>query len=435
MTKHIGLKTMNQGTALASGTLALSPLVIEGLEEFKGSFDRLCLQAGTAAIEAMLAADSDQLCGKRYQRHADRQGHRWGMVGSEVSWHGGKAAIRRPRVRQRGGAELELPSWTAIQKADLLSRWAFNQMLIGVATRKYARSVRLPDGDLAGQAKRATTKSSVSRRFVALSMAKLKEWLAADLSGLDLLVIQIDGLYVGDHVLMAAIGIDGAGDKHVLAVALGATENAAVVKTLLADLVERGLRPDIARLFILDGAKALSRAVRDTFGGFALIQRCQVHKGRNIIERLDPSLHAGVKKVLRQAWDSPTAEQAERVLKNLARRLDHDAPGVSASILEGLDEMLTVIRLGLPDQLRRSLGCTNAIESLMAVLRQVCRNVKRWRDARMALRWTATAMLEAEKSFRRLKAHKQLPILRAALLRHQQALLSNQHIASKNLAA
>ena len=339
MTKPIELKAMNQGTALATATLALPPLVIEGLKEFKGSFDRLCLQAGTAAIEAMLAADAEQLCGKRYRRHADRQGHRWGVVGSEVGWHGGKAAIRRPRVRQRGGAELELPGWSAIQKADLLSRWAFNQMLIGVATRKYARSVRLPDGDLAGQAKRATTKSSVSRRFVALSTAKLKEWLAADLSGLDLLVIQIDGLRVGDHVLVAAIGIDGAGDKHVLALALGATENAAVVKALLADLVERGLRPDITRLFILDGAKALSRAVRDTFGDFAMIQRCQVHKGRNIIERLDPSLHAGVRKVLRQAWDSPTAEQAERVLRNLARRLDHDAPGVSASILEGLDEM------------------------------------------------------------------------------------------------
>jgi transposase-like protein len=290
-----------------------------------------------------------------------------------VGWHGGKAAIRRPRV--------------------------------------------------------------VSRRFVALSTAKLKKWLAADLSEFDLLVIQIDGLHVGDHVLVAAIGIDGAGDKHVLAVALGATENAAVVKALLADLVERGLQPDIARLFILDGAKALSRAVRDTFGGFALIQRCQVHKGRNIIERLDPSLHAGVRKVLRQAWDSPSVEQAERVLRNLARRLDHDAPGVSASILEGLDEMLTVIRMGLPPELRRSLGCTNAIESLMAVLRQVCRNVKRWRDARMALRWTGTAMLEAKKTFRRLKAHKQLPVLRAALLRHQQALLGDQPIASKNLAA
>jgi transposase-like protein len=435
MTKHIELKAVNQGTALATGTLALPPLVIEGLEEFKGSFDRLCLQAGTAVIETMLAADADQLCGKRYQRHTGRQGHRWGMTDSEVGWHGGKAAIRRPRVRQRGGAELELPSWATIQKAELLSRWAFNQMLIGVATRKYARSVRLPDGDLAGQARRATTKSSVSRRFVALSTAKLKEWLAADLSPLDLLVIQIDGLRVGDHVLLAAIGIDGAGDKHVLAVALGATENAAVVKALLADLIERGLRPDIARLFIVDGAKALSRAVRDTFGDFALIQRCQVHKGRNIVERLDRSLHAGVKKVLRQAWDSATAEQAERVLRNLARRLDHDAPGVSASILEGLDEMLTVIRIGLPDQLRRSLGCTNVIESLMAVLRTVCHNVKRWRDARMALRWTGTAMLEAEKSFRRLKAYRQLPILRAALLHHQQMLLDNHPIGRKDLAA
>jgi putative transposase len=435
MTKHIGLKTMNQGTALATGTLALPPLVIEGLEEFKGSFDRLCLQAGTAAIEAMLAGDVEQLCGQRYERHGRRAAHRWGVTMSEIDYHGGKAAVRRPRVRKCRGAELELTSWRAIKDADLLSRWAFNQMLIGVATRKYARSVRLSDGDLAAQAKRATTKSSVSRRFVALSTAKLKEWLASNLSGLDLLVIQIDGLRVGDHVLVAAIGIDGAGDKHVLALALGATENAAVVKALLADLVERGLQPDIARLVIVDGSKALSRAVRDTFGRFAFIQRCQVHKGRNIIERLDPSLHAGVKKVLRQAWDSPTAEQAERVLKNLARRLDHDAPGVSASIHEGLDEMLTVIRLGLPDPLRRALGCTNAIESLMAVLRQVCRNVKRWRNARMALRWTGTAMLEAKKTFRRLKAHKQLPVLRAALLRHQQALLGDQPIVSKTLAA
>jgi len=435
MTKNIAFKDVNQGTALGTGTLPLAPLVIEGLEDFKGSFDRLCLRAGTAAIEAMLAGDVAQLCGQPYERHGGRAAHRWGVTMSEIDYHGGKAAVRRPRVRERRGAELELASWQAIKDADLLSRWAFNQMLIGVATRKYARSVRLPDGDLAGQAKRATTKSSVSRRFVALSTAKLKEWLASDLSGLDLLVIQIDGLHVGDHVLVVAIGIDGAGEKHVLALAVGATENAAVVKALLADLVERGLQPDIARLFIVDGAKALSRAVRDTFGRFALIQRCQVHKGRNIVERLDPSLHAGVKKVLRQAWDSPTAEQAERVLRNLARRLDHDAPGVSASIHEGLDEMLTVIRLGLPDPLRRALGCTNAIESLMAVLRQVCRNVKRWRNARMALRWTGTAMLEAQKTFRSLKAYKHLPVLRAALLRHQQAVLADQAIDRQSRAA
>jgi transposase-like protein len=270
---------------------------------------------------------------------------------------------------------------------------------------------------------------------VALSSAKLKEWLSADLSGLDLLVIQIDGLKVGDHVLVAAIGIDDTGEKHVLALIEGATENTVMVRALLADLVARGLEPDHARLFIVDGAKALSRAIRDTFGRLALIQRCQVHKGRNIIERLPKELHAGVKKVLRQAWDAKDADQAARMLKNLARRLEPEAPGVSASILEGLDEMLTVIRLGLPAELRRALACTNAIESLMAVIRKVCRNVKRWRNAKMALRWTAAAMLEANKTFRRLKAHKQLPALKIALQRHQQALTGDIAVARDSAAA
>ena len=421
MTNPIAFTGLNQGTALSSGTLALPPLVVEGLAEFKGSFDRLCLKAGISAIETMLAADGEALCGRRYGRNVVRRGYRWGRTRSEIDYHGGKAVIGRPRVRAKG-AEVALASWQTIKDADLLSGWAFNQMLIGVTTRKYRRSVRLPEGDLAGTGLRATTRSSVSRRFVALSAAKLREWLSADLSGLDLLIIQIDGLRVGDHILVAAIGIDGAGDKHVLALIEGATENAAVVKALLADVVARGLDPGIARLFIVDGAKALSRAIRDTFGRCALIQRCQVHKGRNIIERLPPALHTGVKKVLRQAWDSQTVEQAERLLKNLARRLDHDEPGVSGSILEGLDEMLTVIRLGLPPELRRALACTNAIESLMAVIRQVCRNVKRWRNTKMALRWTGTAMLEAKKTFRRLKGYKQLPALKAALLRHQPAL-------------
>ena len=440
MTKHIAAKEAYQGTALAIGTPVpgfnpgMPPLVIEGLAEFQGSFDRLCLRAGIAAIEAMLAGDTEQLCGRRYGRGAGRRGHRWGRAQAEIGWHGGKAKVSRPRVRARG-AEIELPSWPAMQSADLLSRWAFNQMLIGVSTRNYGRSVRLPESDLAGAAARATRKSSVSRRFVALSTAKLKEWLAADLSGLDLLVIQIDGLRVGDHVLVAAIGIDGAGEKHVLALVEGATENTVVVKALLADLVARGLRPDIARLFIVDGAKALSRAIRDTFGRFALIQRCQVHKGRNIIERLDKSLHAGVKKVLRQAWEATDAVQAERMLKNLARRLEQEEPGVSGCILEGIDEMLTVIRLGLPLELRRVLACTNAIESLISVIRKVCRNVKRWRNTKMALRWTGAAMLEAQKTFRRLKAHKQLPSLRAALRRHQLALTEASAVAGRRTAA
>ena len=253
--------------------------------------------------------------------------------------------------------------------------------------------------------------------------------MAADLSNLDLLIIQIDGIHIDeDLMLLAAVGIDGNGDKHPLGVIEGATENTAVVQALLDNLVGRGLDPAVCRLFIIDGAKALSKAIRNTFGRHTPIQRCQVHKARNITERLARPLHASVRKALRQAWELDDADKAERLIKNLARRLEHDAPGVSASILEGLDEILTVTRLGLPVELRRSLACTNIIENMNGTIRQVCRNVKRWRDAKMALRWTGAAMLEAAKGFRRLKAHKQLPILRAALAAHQAAHVINPEL-------
>ena len=219
-------------------------------------------------------------------------------------------------------------------------------------------------------------------------------------------------------ILMAAIGVDGNGDKHVLAVVEGATENTVVVQALIDNLLARGLDPTLPRLFIVDGAKALSKAIRNTFGVAAAIQRCQVHKGRNIIERLPQHLHASVKKALRQAWDQDDANKAERLLRNLVRRLEHEEPGVSGSILEGLDEILTVIRLGLPHELRRSLACTNIVENALGTVRQVTRNVKRWRHAEMALRWTAAGLLEAQKTFRRLKAYRQLPILRNALQEH-----------------
>jgi transposase-like protein len=220
-------------------------------------------------------------------------------------------------------------------------------------------------------------------------------------------------------MLVGAVGIDGAGDKHPLGVIEGATENAAVVQALLDNLVGRGLDPTVCRLFVVDGAKALSKAILKTFGRHTPIQRCQVHKARNITERIAKPLHASVRKALRQAWELDDAEKAEKLIRNLARRLEREAPGVSASILEGIDEILTVTRLGLPVELRRSLACTNIIENMNGTIRQVCRNVKRWRDAKMALRWTAAGMMEAAKGFRRLKAHRQLPILRAALAAHR----------------
>jgi len=367
----------------------------------------------------MMERDAAELCGPRYRREDGRRGHRWGQAAGKLGFHGGKMPIERPRVRTRNGRELALPSWEAAQAEDWLGRWAMNLMLINVSTRRFGRAVRLPEGDIPAPPGAGVSKSAASRRFVALSAERMREWMAADLSKLDLLVIQIDGVHIGeDLTLLAAIGIDGDGVKHPLGLLEGATENAAVVQALLDNLIERGLDPTICRLFIIDGSKAVAKAIRKTFGRHTPIQRCQIHKARNIVERLPKHLHATVRTALRQAWEMNDAEKAERLIRNLARRLEQAAPGVSASILEGLDEMLTVIRLDLPLSLRRSLACTNIIENMMGTIRRVCRNVKRWRDASMALRWTAAAMQEVTKGFRRLKAHKQLPVLRAALAAH-----------------
>jgi putative transposase len=384
------------------------------------SFERFCLTAGVATLAEMMERDAAELCGPRYGRTIDRRGHRWGRSAGKLGFHGGKVNIERPRVRTRGGAELALPSWEAAQAEDWLGRWAMNLMLINVSTRRFGRAVRLPEGDIPVTRGAGVSKSAVSRRFVALSAERMAEWMAADLSQLDLLAIQIDGMHIADELtLLAAVGIAGDGAKHPLGLLEGAAENAAVVQALLDTLIERGLDPKVCRLFIVDGSKAVIKAIRKTFGRHAPIQRCQIHKARNIVERLPKHLHDPVRKALRQAWELDDAEKAERLIRNLARRLEQVAPGVAASILEGLDEMLTVIRLGLPLSLRRSLACTNIIENMISTIRRVCRNVKRWRDASMALRWTAAAMQEATKSFRRLKAHKQLPVLRAALAAHQ----------------
>src|SRR5438270_2137417 len=378
-------------------------------EEVSGSFDRFCLAAGIETLGKMMEADTEVACGPRHSRSEDRRGHRWGRTAGKIGFHAGKIAIERPRVRALDGKELPLASWEQAAEEDWLGRWAMNLMLINVSTRKFRRAVRLPEGDVPAPAGSGVSKSAASRHFVALSAARMRGWMAADLSKLDLLVVQIDGIHMtGDLVLVAAIGIDGEGVKHPLGLMEGATENAAVVQALLDDLVGRGLDPAVCRLFIVDGAKALTGAIRRTFGRDTPIQRCQIHKARNITERLPKALQAPVRRALRQAWELDDAAKAERLLRNLARTLEPRAPGAAAAILEGLDEILTVVRLGLPRELRRSLACTNIVENILGSVRRVCRNVKRWRNADMALRWTAAAMLEAAKGFRRLKAKKHL---------------------------
>src|SRR6476659_1117876 len=409
---------MNKLTA--STAIPTRALKREALTNISASFELLCLASGIEALGEMMDHDAQAICGPRHARGHDRRAHRWGKTKGKIGFHGGKVEIERPRLRDFEGKEQALPSWEAAVAEDWLGKWAMNQMLINVATRKFARSVRLPEGDVPGPAGAGLTKSAVSRRFVALSAARMKEWMASDLSDLDLLAVQIDGIRMDDDlILVAAIGVDVKGDKHPLGLIEGATENAATVQALIDNLVERGLDPAVPRLFIIDGAKALSKAIRRTFGCAAAIQRCQVHKARNIMERLPKSLHASVRRVLRQAWELDDADKAEKLLRNLAQRLERDWSGVSGSILEGIDEILTVTRLGLPKELRRSLACTNIIENVMGTVRRVCRNVKRWRSAAMAMRWTAAAMQESAKGFRRLKAYKQLATLRAALEAHR----------------
>jgi putative transposase len=392
------------------------------------SFERFCLTAGVEALSAIMKKEVEELCGPRHARGEGRRGYRWGHTQGKIGFHGGKVDVERPRVRELGGQELVLPSWDHAVEEDWLGRWAMNLMLINVSTRRFRRAVRLPEGDIPAPAGAGTSKSAASRHFVALSSERMKSWMEADLSGLDLLVVQIDGIHITEHlVLVAAVGIDGEGIKHPLGLMEGATENASVVQALIDNLVERGVDPTRPRLFIIDGSKALSKAIRRTFGRHTPIQRCQIHKARNVMERLPPALHASVRRVLRQAWEMDDADKAEKLIRNLARRLEGEAPGVSRSLLEGLDEILTVVRLGLPSELRRSLACTNIIENMMGTVRRVSRNVKRWRSASMALRWTAAAMLEAKKGFRRLKAYKQLPKLRAALDTHYAKLSNNSN--------
>jgi putative transposase len=420
-------------TALPPQTLGA---VGKAWEEVSASFDHFCLAAGFEALGTMMEKDAEEACGPRHSRGERRRGHRWGRTQGKIGFHGGKVEIERPRVRDLIGKEVVLPSWEQAVGEDWLGRWALNLMLINVSTRKFRRAVRLPEGDVPAPPGAGVSKSAASRHFVALSAERMKEWMGSDLSDLDILVVQIDGIHISDDlVLVAAIGIAGDGVKHPLGLVEGATENTAVVQALIDNLVERGLDPAVARLFIIDGAKALSKAIRRTFGRHTPIQRCQIHKARNIVGRLPPSLHASVRRVLRQAWELDDADKAEKLIRSLARRLEHEAPGVSGSILEGLDEMLTVTRLGLPTELRRSLACTNIIENKMGTVRRVCRNVKRWRTASMALRWTAAAMLEAKKGFRKLNAYKQLPALRIALKVHHQKASNNGTLAQQAKAA
>ena len=268
----------------------------------------------------------------------------------------------------------------------------------------------------------STSKSTVSRRFVALSERQLHEWLSRSIAGLDLPVVMIDGIHLADSVILIALGIDAQGNKHVLGLREGSSENARVVKALLSDLIERGLQADRARLWVVDGGKALRRGIMECFGRLALVQRCQEHKRRNVLEHLPETMQQGTSKAMRQAWDGHDATLAAKRLQALANSLQAQHPGAAASLREGLAETLTVQGLGITGALYRTLRTTNPIENLSGSIARYTRNVKRWKDASMAQRWVASALHDAKGRFRKLRGHKDMKALVAALNSHAEKL-------------
>ncbi len=377
----------------------------------------LAVGTGLQVMTALMKADVTSLAGPRGKHDSERTAVRHGHERGAVTLGGRRVPVQRPRVRAADGSgELPVPAYELFNSTELLGRLALEKMLAGLSTRRYGQVGLEPVGEQVTATSKSTSKSAVSRKFVAQTETALADLLSADLSQLDLIALMIDGVHFAETCCVVALGIDLQGNKIPLALVEGATENATLVIDLLVGLRERGL--DVTRpiLACLDGSKALRRAVLDVFDS-PVIQRCQLHKIRNVRDKLPQRLRPGVERRIRAAYHANSVLEAEALLTALARELDKTHPSAATSLREGLHETLTVLRLGVPPTLARTLRSTNAIESMISICRSKSGNVKRWRDGQIALRWCAAGMVEAGKQFRRVNGHLHLPALRAALER------------------
>src|SRR4051794_8096494 len=404
---------------------AVSVALAELAGEMREGLLALAVGTGLQVMAAIMEADVTAACGPKGRHDPDRTATRHGSGAGSVTLGGRRVPVTRPRIRGvDGSGELPVPAYELFSDTEILGRMALDRMLAGLSTRRYPVALE-PVGRRTEQAAASTSRSAVSRRFVAATETALAQLLAADLRCLDLVAFMVDGVHFGEHCCVVALGIDIDGVKHPLALVEGSTENATLVADLIVGLRERGL--DVTRpiLAVLDGSKALRRAVVDVFD-HPVIARCHLHKIRNVRDRLPEKLRSVVTARMRRAYRAESALAAEAELTALAPELDKTPPGAAASLREGLDETLTVLRLGVPPTLARTLRSTNAIESMISICRDRSANVKRWRDGQMALRWCAAGMVEAGKQFRRVNGHLHLRTLRAALERH---------VATKNVAA
>jgi putative transposase len=374
----------------------------------------LAVGTGLQVLQVLLEEDVARLVGPKGRHDPDRAAVRHGSEPGKVTLGGRRVRVRRPRVRTADGTgELEVPTYQVFAATDLLDQLAVERMLAKLSTRRYRVGLE-PVGTQVEQAATSTSKSAISRRFVTATEHALADLLAADLTGLELVALLVDGIRVAEHTCVVALGITMDGTKVPLALAEGATENAAVTRDLLVGLRDRGLDVTRPLLVVIDGAKALRRAVTDVFD-HPVIQRCQLHKLRNLTDRLPDAVASTVAKRMRAAYRNPDPLVAQAELEALARELDRSHPGAAASLREGLAETLTIGRLGVPPTLARTLRSTNTIESMIEICRDHAANVKRWRDGQMVLRWVAAGMGEAAKQFRRVNGYLHLPALRAAL--------------------
>jgi putative transposase len=374
----------------------------------------LAVGTGLQVLQTLMAADVARLVGTKGRHNPQRTAVRHGSEPGQVTLGGRRVRVRRPRVRSADGTrEVAVPTYQAFAATDPLGELALERMLAKLSTRRYPAGLE-PVGGQVERTATGTSRSAVSRRFVAATEQALTELLAQDLSELDLVALMVDGIRVADHTCVVALGITIDGTKVPLALAEGATENATIVGDLLVGLRDRGLEVSRPILVVIDGAKALRRAVTEVFD-HPIIQRCQLHKLRNVTDRLPDTVASTVAKRMRAAYRNPDPLVAQADLEALARELDRSHPGAAASLREGLTETLTIGRLGVPPTLARTLRSTNSIESMIEICRDHAANVKRWQDGQMVLRWIAAGMGEAAKQFRRVNGHLHLLALRAAL--------------------
>jgi len=392
----------------------------EHLSRFVEHMTQGLLAASTAVgldvVVELMELEVAELAGPKGRHNPARAAKRHGNDQGTVTLGGRRLPIRRPRVRSTGDQERELPleSYATFASTDLLAEQVVARMLAGLSTRRYPAGLE-PVGWGVEQAATGTSKSAVSRRFVAATAERLAELLARRLDDRRWLVVFLDGFGMGEHLLVGALGVTDDGTKVPLGVVEGTTENKAVCIRLVADLAERGLDASHGVLFVVDGGKALDRAVRAVFGGKALIQRCRRHKERNVLEHLPEVERPLIQRRLRATWAIGDADQAQAELEALARGLTHKRPGAAASLREGLEQTLTVNRLGVGGSLLQTLESTNPVESMIEIVRDHATRVKRWSSGEMTLRWAAAGMLAAEGQFRRVKGYRELPQLARAL--------------------